>query len=56
MKKDFLSNSQTLTKPETEIKMSLEQKENMIDFLKVIFSEDLTDYENYSQHQEFTFL
>ena len=56
MKKNFPSSTPTLSNPEQEVKISFEQKENMIDFLKVIFSEDLTDYDDYSQSREFTFL
>ena len=37
-------------------KINMEQHENILDFLKMLFSEDVVDYSDYNQPNEMTFL
>lgn len=37
-------------------KISMEQHENILDFLKMLFSEDVVDYNGHNQETEMTFL
>ena len=36
--------------------VNTEQHENILDFLKMLFSEDVVDYSDYNQPNEMTFL
>ena len=54
MQEKLLSGVTTPTKEMPPI--NLEQRENLLEFLKVIFSEDVTDYGDYAHSDEISFI